>query len=904
MVTTKEEILEYICAETLNLKNETISHLIASKVSEELSISRSLASQYLNELHKEGYLIKISTRPVCFIHRRKYELANNVTLKSPTYFSIEDFLNQIAENTPHRSKFGQLIGYDGSFKSKVSQIISSLVYPPFGLPLLLYGESGTGKKTVCKLIFEYCKSNDIIKSKKMKIISCQSNEEFEARFMSLLVGDASEKGALDTSERDILFIYNAENLSTKNQNFLYEIIESNSYQRYGEKQRQQLKVQIILVVNGKYPGMFSNELIQVFPAICQIPSVVERPLQEKEEFIVYFLKHESLKLERRIFVSDMAMSALVNYDYKENVKGIRKVIQSLCAKENYGTLNEHDLFIKLFQLPEEVLAQFSKTEVSKASEVNYIDVENYVPVDETASMIQLFETIIASFGISKESYIIDEQFLNEVDNAIKNYTEHNSYHKLRGRQKEQILAHSIEEIVKGVLEQHGLTVAESILSLIARVIHINTQYDTSFGSWQEINKAALIDIYAVFEKDFNNECYIVERVEQVIFSSFELKLDLSSKVLLILVLSRNKELSLKRRYLSVIIAHGNTTASSIAEAINTMLNTYIFDSIDMPLETSMKEVSERLKKYISRSTVKSDVIILVDMGSLESIDRELVESGNRNIGIINSVSTQMALEIGYEILNNSDLESILARAQKKARCTYKLMKQDRLKDMIVFISDNGVYMANRFRTLFQKSLPKVADIELATLEYNNVLSKSYLMEIEKKYNVLFITGIFGPGIQGKEFIPIEDLINSITRIQSLMLNHLTAIEFEMFKNNLLRNFSLQNLVSNITILEPNILIDFVVDATNDLKRKLNLNLTSKTLVGLYIHISCLVERLVTKEPNESHLELGCFEDENKKLIQAVKESFSRLCTHYRVEIPISEIAYLYDYINNDNREEE
>lgn len=900
MITTKEEVLEYISNETINLKTGNIGSLNALKVSEVLNISRSLASQYLNELFKEGHLVKINTRPVCFIHKRKYEVSNNITLKSTVYFSISDFLNHFQNN--YQLRFSRLIGYDGSLKSRINQIISSLVYPPYGLPLLIYGENGTGKKTISRLIYDYCYSNKIVLDKKMNVISCQKNDNFNTQFISLLVGSEDEKGILSSRERNLIFIYNAENLSYQNQSYLNNLIETGIFMDEKTGKKEEIKTQIIMVVNGKYPSMLSNELIQSFPAICQIPSLSERPLQEKEEFIVYFLKRESMKLSRSIFISDMAMSALVNHEYFENIKGIRKVIQSLCAKENYGKDSLEKIKIKLFQLPEEILMGFYKTEVSKSSEVNYIDIESYVPIDETQKIIQMYETILSLFENTKDIYEIDDIFLNECNSIIKDYTEHDISQINRGRQKEQVLSKAIEEIMKKTLEQHAITLSDSLLTLEGHVIFISTQCNSTYGKWLEEKKSFLHEIYTLLESRFDNECYVAERVEQNIFASLELKIDVVSKVLLVLFLAKNKEMSLKRRYLSVIIAHGNSTASSISEAVNKMLNTYVFDAIDMPLDTNMKEISKRLREYISRSAIKSDVIILVDMGSLESIDQELVEVDNRNIGIINSVSTQMALAIGLDIINDLELEAIMERAKEKSKLSYKLIKRDRLKDIILFVSDNGVYMANRFRTLFQNSLPKISELELSSVEYNNILSSDYIMGMEKKYNILFITGIFGPGIQGEKFIPIEDLINSISRIQGAMLNHLTPIEFEKFKNNLIRNFSLQNLVSNITVLEPNKLIDFVVEATNDLKRRLHLDLKNKTLVGLYIHISCLVERLVTKEPNSTYLDLRKFEDDNKEFIVAALESFMPLCQHYRVEIPNSEIAYLYDYINNDLRE--
>jgi sigma-54 dependent transcriptional regulator of gfr operon len=73
----------------------------------------------------------------------------------------------------------------------------------------------------------------------------------------------------------------------------------------------------------------------------------------------------------------------------------------------------------------------------------------------------------------------------------------------------------------------------------------------------------------------------------------------------------------------------------------------------------------------------------------------------------------------------------------------------------------------------------------------------------------------------------------------------------------------------------------------------------RTKVGMYMHMSCLVERLVIKEPIEAREEIEKFKIEQGKFIKIVKESFEKISKHYGVEIPVSEIAYFYDYIMAD-----
>lgn len=70
---TKELILEYMRNLSEHFDFTMVHQLTASTISDEMHISRSLASQYLNELVKEKRVIKVNSRPVYFLHRKRWK---------------------------------------------------------------------------------------------------------------------------------------------------------------------------------------------------------------------------------------------------------------------------------------------------------------------------------------------------------------------------------------------------------------------------------------------------------------------------------------------------------------------------------------------------------------------------------------------------------------------------------------------------------------------------------------------------------------------------------------------------------------------------------------------------------------------------------------------------------------
>ena len=133
--------------------------------------------------------------------------------------------------------------------------------------------------------------------------------------------------------------------------------------------------------------------------------------------------------------------------------------------------------------------------------------------------------------------------------------------------------------------------------------------------------------------------------------------------------------------------------------------------------------------------------------------------------------------------------------------------------------------------------------------------------------------------------------------------YLSRREMEAFQQNLLKNFSLENAVKSLTILDADRLLDFVESALKRLQSALGRPFGAKTLLGLYIHISCMVERLVTKTFITSFEGQAEFEREHEAFIRAAHSAFAPMCEHYHVELPASELGYIYDYIERDSSPE-
>src|SRR5699024_2421757 len=126
-----------------------------------------------------------------------------------------------------------------------------------------------------------------------------------------------------------------------------------------------------------------------------------------------------------------------------------------------------------------------------------------------------------------------------------------------------------------------------------------------------------------------------------------------------------------------------------ADAVNTLLDTYIFEAVDMPLDFSSSKINEILLERLKRMNHSADLIIMVDMGSLEQLGENISEAINGNVGVINNVSTRLALNVGEEIIKNRDIQTILSEITEYFTIDYRIF-QKKQKDTILFTSESGI----------------------------------------------------------------------------------------------------------------------------------------------------------------------------------------------------------------------
>lgn len=405
-------------------------------------------------------------------------------------------------------------------------------------------------------------------------------------------------------------------------------------------------------------------------------------------------------------------------------------------------------------------------------------------------------------------------------------------------------------------------------------------------------------------REYVSESMIMDEINSLAVTNLETGLPDIVSIIMSLLLSRyNTDLN-RNKIFGIIICHGYSTATSIASAVNSLIGSYVFDSIDMPINTTVDEIRDILREKLTRINSYADVVILVDMGSLEEIVQNNEFIGNRNVGIINNVSTKMALSIGYKIKSGCSIEAVFDQADQDYKVEYAIVKA-RQRDMILFTSESGLQTSQRMVNLFRDSLPREIPVEFLIVPFEKMMEGN-IADIVNSGNVLMIIGTEDPGLTVAPFIPLESLVatSNLDLISHKLSGYLDEASVQQLTFNIRRNFTLINIVNYLTILNPKPLLDAITESVEILQQKMNIRLDGKRLVGIYIHVCILVERLVTKTGLIEHDNATAeFVSQHSDFIQKAKESFSQVEQHYNIMIPEAEMKYLYAFLSKENRED-
>lgn len=699
--------------------------------------------------------------------------------------------------------FEEIVGFDKSLKTCIMQAKASIMYPPFGLPTLITGESGVGKTYFVEYMYEFAKKIGVLKEDSpLKVLNCADYSETPQLLLSILFGykkgaftgaDKDTNGIVQEADNGILFLDEIHRLPAEGQEILFSILDKGKYRKLGESSNEN-KVNIMLI--GATTENIESSLLLTFrrriPMLIVIPSLQEREISEKMQFINYFFQKECNRINVKIFVEAQVIKMLVMKQYPGNIGQLTSDIQVICANAFARNMHNKNECINISLCNFLQYREFNEA-INKYSEdakelSRYIKDRIFLPFISTEFNI--------SKNIAKEEYSLPQNIYFQIENKYKELEKDN----MTDKQIQDVLSSFIisEGNKLGLLTKSDVNdnflgnllgiLSREIIELIGELKKmLEEKYENKYFNNNVFSYLA-IHLEETVRRINNNDIILNSHLSKIcdelkeefkIASEFcdyiEKRLNLNIPIdevgfIAMYINSILKPQEVKKRVGIIIMSHGKI-ASEINNVVKTILNENFSVAIDMPLDENPMEVYRKVVDIAQNIDEGKGILFLVDMGSLINIGKMIEKELNIRTRTIDRVDLLSVLEAVRKssMEKDSTLDDIYFSIIKSKFQYPSLINKSVTKPialLAVCLSGKGFALKISEYLKERYSNAKIFTLGIMDLNFNEDIKI-----IRDKYSILAAIGTVDPEIEGINFIPFEvKALETYNNALDLMLN--------------------------------------------------------------------------------------------------------------------------------------
>ena len=497
--------------------------------------------------------------------------------------------------------------------------------------------------------------------------------------------------------------------------------------------------------------------------------------------------------------------------------------------------------------------------------------ENNLSIEEFRKKISLAINICLSNILYKENSInndiLERQYLNIISKTLE--IDHDNY---------------------------GLKYYGNTAKIFTKIILFFMKHKCLDSIWADEEKSRLEEI---LNRKLLKEYIMVNKIVLNVKSIMGYDIDFNTRLLIMLyslITFKNNNININ----ALIIAHGYSTASSIGSIVNQYFDEFIFDTIDIPIDISKEEITIKVKEYLSSVDNEEETIILVDMKSLLYIADDLKDVIKGDLIVINNITTNFAINIAKIMLEGKRIyKGIIDYIENNERYNYRFIKGEKKRKAILTTCVSGIGTAVKIKDLLSSCI-RNTDIDVIPYAYGNLASKGIDDEIFSKYDVKLVISTTELKIDGVNCILLENIISSSSnkRFEKILLEFLDKNDIKVIKKDIVKMFSLKNIINQLNILDPNKIINEVDIIISKMENGLKTAFPLDLRMLLYIHISIMIERLILNQELVFEEDDSDYIKNNKKIIKIIDDSFENISKEYNLNLTSKEIKLIQEIIES------
>jgi transcriptional regulator with AAA-type ATPase domain/transcriptional regulatory protein LevR len=939
----------------------------AGEVAQALSIWRNDASADLNKLCSMGILHKRGKKPVFYYPAGLVQPENKGVTEDRVIFSTGESKGcdkRDFGNMKSKTAFRLIVGGNGSLKTQIQMAKAAVLYPPQGLHTLILGETGVGKSLFAEEMWRFAteNKNSATESKPMPFIvfNCAEYADNPQLLMSQLFGHAkgaftgaseSKAGLVEKADGGIMFLDEIHRLPPVGQEIFFTLIDKGVYRRLGDTQDKKASLMIIGATTEEPSSILLQTFKRRIPVIIQLPTLMERPISEKISMIVQFLSQEANRLNASIWMSGQAFRVMVTQTCKTNIGELKNVLQLCCAKSYLSYLSSSG-YDGQTQYGKTAQEPFLSIDVNDLPQRDYpVIADMDIPLDMLTQHI-FTDGITAFPGMSApfESFSNDYELSMDLYGFVERQLE--SYRLMHMTQGEiaRLVTTDLERYYSGVIKamhnssESGDIILNNIISqkvwstashlLLLASKKLDRKYTNS------IQAALALHLQQLKERDggghksigpdlkyikskYESEVRFIRSVLPDISTMLDIEIPEEEIGFLSMFLGQTIDENPPTRVGLIVVAHGRSTATSMADFANQLLVTDHVVGINAPINKSMANVYNELCAAVEECNLGKGVLLLVDMGSFSTMQDDIRSKTGIPCRIIPNVSSALVLEAAKVVITTDEsLDEIAEKVSNRYRDYINTIlptsenrmdhyeaeiqvQEGRLKkrDVIITICSTGIGSAKKLGELIAEKVPAAKNMEIVPLSIlDNV--KDVARSLDNRLKL--IVGNFNPEIGNVPFFSIETVLigDGIGKINFLLQNPMESNQPVQGKPKT-HDQAIRLIERQIRHFLPSLDTDLVMKHTVSIADRigseiLDVSLSIDFKARIIFHVAFLLDRLAQNDvvpmPSWGKEKIGKRRAIFEKLRNIVNEEISA----FGLSVPDSELAYMLINLIDDS----
>ncbi len=216
-------------------------------------------------------------------------------------------------------------------------------------PVLIVGETGTGKELVARSIHNLSQRKD----KKLITVNCSSLSN--SLNLSTLFGsvegaftDARNSiGKFELADKSSLFLDEIGELDYKSQSLLLRVLEDNKVSKLGSNIEKEISVRIISATNINFKEAIERKEFRqdLYYRLSSLKIEVP-PLRDRKDDIPILVNHFLKESEKDYEISLSSIEKLQNHSWPGNIRELRNVIHNAALMSKNGIIKASDISIE------------------------------------------------------------------------------------------------------------------------------------------------------------------------------------------------------------------------------------------------------------------------------------------------------------------------------------------------------------------------------------------------------------------------------------------------------------------------------------------------------------------------------------------------------------------------------